>query len=108
VALLLYMRSRFSLSTRYPTSATTRILHTVVCLDPLLGVLSATYLRVAWPWTVGTILVLAALSSVYLYRNIEESLQHQNSAEPPGNHGTHRHESRQGNPRNLPPSSRTQ
>jgi ribosomal protein S18 acetylase RimI-like enzyme len=75
VAMLMYMHSRFSISSRYPATVLTRVLQVLICADPVLGILDAEYLTVAWPWTVLTIVVLAWLSYLYLYRNQQESLQ---------------------------------
>lgn len=68
-ALLLYIKSRFSISSRYRSSLTTNTLHVMACFDPVLGVVMTRYFSVAWPWTVGTITMLITLSFIYLFRH---------------------------------------
>jgi GNAT superfamily N-acetyltransferase len=72
-ALLSYIRSKFSISSRYPSSRTTNTLHVVACSDPVLGVVTTKYFSVAWPWTVATIALLIWLSCVYLFQHREET-----------------------------------
>ncbi|MEU5690382.1 GNAT family N-acetyltransferase [Actinosynnema sp. NPDC020468] len=72
-ALLGYMRSRFSIASRYPTSVTTAVLQALICADPLLGVVITQYFEIAWPWTASTVAMLAALALIHLRGHSEEA-----------------------------------
>ncbi|UFS94515.1 GNAT family N-acetyltransferase [Nocardia huaxiensis] len=74
VGLLLYERSRFSISSRFAQSLGRwmlwlfRLLRLVVITAPLTGVLAVRLDRVSWAWAIGVVVVFA-LISVLLLRN---------------------------------------
>jgi hypothetical protein len=67
VALFLYLRSPYSMSTRFSGSVMTRALQIYICLAPATGVAAIKYLPLLWPWTVATVAALIFLSCIYLF-----------------------------------------
>ncbi|WP_431967881.1 GNAT family N-acetyltransferase [Nocardia sp. bgisy134] len=72
VSLALYERSRFSISSRFQQSITTRLLLLITVTGPVTGVLAIRSEIGSWVWTVGTFLVLALLSLIFLTRRTGE------------------------------------
>jgi ribosomal protein S18 acetylase RimI-like enzyme len=75
VALFLYLRSPYSMSTRFSGSVTTWALQVYICLAPVAGVATIKYLPVPWLWTAATVASLIFLSCIYLFMRQGEVAQ---------------------------------
>lgn len=75
LALFVYERSRFAISSRFRRTPFVVGLEIITCSAPMTGVLAVLYLPITWPWTGTVSLALMLKALIYLIRRPAESGQ---------------------------------